>query len=301
MGAQKSAATAHIAALVTILIWGTTFISTKVLLRTFTPIEILFTRFAIGFVALMIFYPKRLRLTHRRQEWLFVAAGISGITLYYLFENIALTLTTASNVGIIITIAPFFTALLSVFFLRAEKPRAPFYIGFVAALFGVTLVSYNGSSTLALNPAGDLLAVLAAVTWSVYSILTRKISELGYNTVQTTRRVFVYGLVFMIPMLFLMDFHPKLAYFTSAVNLGNILFLSLGASALCFVTWNVAVKRLGAVKTSVYIYLVPIVTVTASVLVLHEPLTPVLVIGAAFTLVGLWLSEKQEAILCRRK
>lgn len=291
--------TAHMAALITILIWGTTFISTKVLLRTFTPIEILFTRFAIGFVALMIFYPRRLQLTRRRQEWLFVAAGISGITLYYLLENIALTLTTASNVGVIVTIAPFFTALLSTLFLRAEKPKAPFYIGFVVALIGIILVSYNGSSTLALNPAGDLLAVLAAVTWSVYSILTRKISELGYNTVQTTRRVFFYGLVFMIPMLFLMDFHPKLAYFTSSVNLGNLLFLSLGASALCFVTWGIAVKRLGAVKTSVYIYLVPIVTVAASVLILHEPLTPVLIIGAAFTLVGLWLSETR--LLERRK
>lgn len=288
---KGNATKGHMAALITILIWGTTFISTKVLLRTFTPIEILFARFVIGFLALLIIRPKHLRLSARRQEWLFVAAGISGITLYYLLENIALTLTAAGNVGIIITIAPFFTALLSAVFLKSEKPRLQFYIGFVAAIAGVALISYNGSSALELNPVGDLLAILAAMAWSVYSILTRKISELGYNTVQTTRRIFQYGLLFMLPILFLMDFHLEPAQFTSAVNIGNILFLGFGASALCFVTWNSAVRLLGAIKTSVYIYLVPVVTVAASALILYEPLTPVLIIGAILTLIGLWLSE----------
>ena len=291
MNTKNKSSIGHIAALVTILIWGTTFISTKVLLRAFTPIEILFTRFMIGYVALLIFYPRRLHLANNRQEWLFVAAGISGITLYYLLENIALTLTTASNVGIIITIAPFFTALLSAMFLKSDKPSAQFYGGFLTAIAGVALISYNGSSALELNPTGDFLAALAAVAWAVYSILTRKISELGYHTVQTTRRIFMYGLLFMLPIMFLMDFDLKSAHFVSGVNIGNILFLGFGASALCFVTWNTAVKLLGAVKASVYIYLVPVVTVATSVLILDEPLTPILITGAALTLIGLWLSE----------
>lgn len=284
----------HAAALITILTWGTTFISTKVLLRTFTPIEILFTRFVIGLVALMIFYPKRLKGTTKRQECLFAAAGISGITFYYLLENIALTLTTASNVGIIITVAPFFTGLWSAKFLKSEKPKPQFYLGFIVAMLGVCLISYDGSSTLTFNLIGDFLALLAALAWSIYSILTRKISELGYNTIQTTRRIFMYGLLFMLPMLFLMDFHLEAVQFASAANWGNMLFLGLGASALCFVTWNTAVKVLGAVKTSVYIYLVPVVTVAASVLILKEPLTPVLVLGGVLTLLGLWLSETKR-------
>ncbi|MDR2870896.1 MAG: DMT family transporter [Deferribacteraceae bacterium] len=280
----------HAAAMLTILIWGGTFISTKVLLRSISPVEILFTRFLIGFVALLIIYPKRLIIQDRRQECLFVAAGFCGITLYYLLENIALTLTTASNVGIIITIAPFFTAILSRIFLKSEKPAMQFYIGFLAAIVGVALISYNGS-TMQLNPKGDLLAVLAAVTWAAYSILTRKISGLGYRTVQTTRRIFFYGLLLILPMLFFMDFRLGLERYAEAANLGNILFLGLGASALCFVTWNTAVGLLGAVKTSAYIYLVPIITVAASVLILHEPLTPILIVGALLTLLGLWLSE----------
>lgn len=281
----------HLSALITILIWGTTFISTKVLLQEFTPIEILFTRFAIGFIALLLFYPQRLIIRNKRQELLFAAAGFSGITLYYLLENIALTYTSASNVGIIITVAPFFTALFSGWFLETEKPKAQFYIGFIAALAGVAMISYEGSSSLRFNPIGDLLALLAAVAWAVYSILTRKISKLGYHTIQTTRRVFCYGLLFMIPMLFFMDFRPEIKQFAVPANAGNLLFLGFGASALCFVTWNTAVKLLGAVRTSVYIYLVPVVTVASSVLILKEQITIVLITGTVLILTGLWLSE----------
>lgn len=288
---QNQSSLGHLLALFTIVVWGTTFISTKVLLRTFSPVEIMFSRFLIGFVLLLLFSPKRLRLQSKRQEWLFVGAGLSGITLYCLLENIALTFSSASNVSIVVTIAPFFTGLLSGWVLKAEKPRPQFYVGFAAAITGVVLISYNGSSALRLNPLGDLLAVLAAMTWAVYSILTRKIGQLGHSTIQTTRHIFFYGLLFMLPTLFFMDFPAMLKGFTNPVNLGNILFLGAGASALCFVTWNTAMKILGAIKTSVYIYLVPVVTVATSVLVLREPLTPVLILGAALTLAGLWLSE----------
>lgn len=133
--------------------------------------------------------------------------------------------------------------------------------------------------------------MLAAVAWAIYSILTRKISTLGYNTIQTTRRIFMYGLLFMLPMLFYTDFHLETGDFASMTALGNLLFLGLGASALCFVTWNSAVKLLGAIKTSVYIYLVPVVTVAASVMILDEPLTASLIIGTVLILVGLWLSQ----------
>ncbi|MGL5436109.1 MAG: DMT family transporter [Lachnospiraceae bacterium] len=220
----------------------------------------------------------------------------------HLLENISLTLTTESNVGVIITIAPFFTALLSALLLKSDKPKLQFYVGFLAAIAGVILISCNGSS-LQINPLGDFLAVLAAVAWAVYSILTRKISELGYPVIQTTRRIFFYGLLFMLPLLFIMDFSLQPDRFTNLINLGNILYLGLGASALCFVTWNTAVGILGAVKTGVYIYLVPVVTVATSALILNEALTPILILGAILTLAGLWLSETNliEGVMARWK
>ncbi len=282
----------HLASLLTIIIWGTTFISTKILLICFQPVEILFFRFVMGLIALLLVYPRRLKGASKSQELTFGSAGLCGICLYYLLENIALTYTMASNVGVIISIAPFFTALLSHLFLKEEKPKANFFIGFAVAMAGIFLISFNGSK-LELNPVGDLLALLAALIWACYSVLTKKISGYGYHTILTTRRIFCYGILFMIPPLFLFDFRLELARFANPVYLFNIIFLGLGASALCFVTWNFAVKVLGAVKTSIYIYMVPVITVVTSVVILHEKITVLAAAGTVLTLAGLILSESK--------
>ncbi len=281
----------HAASLLTVIIWGTTFISTKILLQNFSPVQILFFRFLVGLVALLVVYPHRLHGTTRKQELSFAAAGLCGVCLYYLLENIALTYTMASNVGIIISVAPFFTAILSQLLAREKSLHPRFFLGFAVAMAGIFLIRFNGSC-LELNPLGDLLALLAALLWACYSLLTRKISSYGYHTVLTTRRVFAYGILFMIPALFLFDFPWDPARFADPLSLANLLFLGLGASALCFVTWNFGVKVLGAVKTSVYIYLVPVVTVLTSVLVLHEKITLLAGVGTVLTLAGLFLSEK---------
>lgn len=280
----------HLAAVITILIWGTTFISTKVLLTDFEPIEILFFRFVMGFLALTAVFPRRMQITTRQQEAIFAAAGLCGVCLYYLLENIALTYTMASNVGVIISIAPFFTAILTRLFMKGEENLSTnFFLGFIVAMAGICLISFNGSR-LQLNPLGDLLSVTAAFVWGCYSVLTRKISCFGYATIQTTRRVFAYGIVFMIPALFLFDCRLGAERFANPVYLGNIIFLGLGASALCFVTWNTAVKILGAVKTSIYIYLVPVITITTSALILREKITVMSGAGTILAFIGLFLS-----------
>ncbi|WP_433744399.1 DMT family transporter [Paenibacillus amylolyticus] len=285
--------TGHLLALFTILIWGTTFVSTKVLLIDFTPVEILFFRFLIGYLVLVLIYPRSLRTSSFREECLFIGAGICGVTLYFLIENIALLYTTASNVGVIVSIAPFFTAVLAHFFLDGEKLTRRFLIGFGIALSGILLIALNGNLVLQLNPVGDLLAFIAPAVWAIYSVLMRKIGQLGFHTIGATRKVFFYGLIFMLPALFLFEFHWELGRFTRMTNLSNLLYLGLGASALCFVTWNRAVNLLGAMQTSVYIYLVPVITVVSSALVLREQITWVIVIGASLTLFGSYISERK--------
>lgn len=219
---------------------------------------------------------------------------IEKVCRYYLLENIALTYTMASNVGVIISVAPFFTAILSHLFLKEEgRLRVKFFGGFAVAMAGIFLISFNGAK-LELNPAGDLLALLAAFVWACYSILTKRISSYGYSTILTTRRVFLYGILFMIPAMFLLDFHLELGRFVNPTYLINIIFLGLGASALCFVSWNFAVKILGTVKTSVYIYMVPVITVVTSVLILHEKITGLSILGTLLTLTGLFLSESRN-------
>lgn len=281
----------HSAALLTVVIWGTTFISTKILLADFQPVEILFFRFVIGYLALLAAKPKGLKTKSLRQELTFALAGLCGVCLYYLLENIALTFTMASNVGVIISAAPFFTAILTRLFMKSEeKLGARFFAGFAVAMAGIILISFNGAK-LRFNPAGDLLAAAAALVWAFYSVLTRKIGGFGYHVILSSRRTFFYGLLFMLPTLFFFDFRPDIARFANAAYLFNILYLGLGASALCFATWNFAVKELGAVKTSVYIYMVPAITVVTSVLILRERLTLTAAAGTVLTLAGLFLSQ----------
>lgn len=290
---KKKVLQGHFAAAFTCFVWGSTFISTKLLLKTFTPIEILFIRFVIGYLTLWLVYPHKLRFTSWKEERHYIFAGLCGISLYYLFENIALTFTLASNVGIVVAVAPFFTAVNGCIFLKEKRPGALFYMGFVLAMTGIFLLSFAPGQSVEVSPKGDLLAVLAALIWSFYSITTKKISEFGYHVIQTTRRCFFYGLLGMIPVLFFMDFQVSLADFMDKTVIFQFIFLSFIASAFCFVTWNFAVKRLGPTKTSVYIYGSPVVTTICSAVVLHEHITKRAIFGIVCVLVGLVLSEQK--------
>lgn len=279
--------TGYIAAITTVLIWGVTFVSTKVLLVTFSPVEILFIRFALGTIALFLISPHILRTKGWKEEKYFLAAGLSGIFLYYFLENISLVWTSASNTGVIVSTAPFFTALFS-----KEKKTKWFFVGFAAALFGIILMSLGSIEISEEGLLGDMLSLLAAIVWGIYAIISKKISTFGYSEIQTTRRSFLYGLIFIaVTLLFWNEAGEERNLFTAA-NIGNLLFLGIIASALCFVLWNVAVKQIGAVKTSVFIYLVPVITVISSAIFLGETITIASGTGTLLTLLGLFLSSK---------
>ena len=287
----SSSTKGHLITLMTVFVWGITYVATKVLLTEFKPIEILFFRFTLGYATLWLLAPRFFAWQGIKQELMFLGAGFCGVTCYFLCENIALTYTTASNVGVITTLAPVFTAILAIFFLKTEKPAKSFYIGCLFSMIGIVLITLNGKFVLSVNPLGDLLAVFACLFWACYSILTKRSSNYGYNIILLTRRFFFYGLIFMLPALYLFDFEWNFSRFNQPVNLLNILFLGVGASAICFASWNYAVKLVGAVKISIYIYLVPILTIINAVLILDEPFTWIAAIGTLFTLGGVLLSE----------
>ncbi len=284
----------HIVALGTVTVWGLTFVSTKILLTDYTPLEVLFFRFILGYVTLVIFYPRMLPIRSFQEEKLFMGAGFCGVTLYFLLENIALNYTLASNVGIIVAIAPFCTALLAQVLLRGyakESLTWTFFAGFVIAMCGIVCIIFNGAVHLQLNPVGDILAAGAALTWAFYSIFMRMIGELRYNMAVCTRRVFFYGVLFMLPVVAWQGVHFSLNTFLKPVNLMNFLFLAIIASSLCFATWSWSVKVLGAVKASAYIYLVPVVAVMAAAGILQEKITSLAIFGVFLTLTGLVVSE----------
>lgn len=290
----------HLIALFTILVWGTTFVSTKVLLQSMSPLWILLLRFAIGFVALCILRPHVLKLDNRRHEALFAAAGASGIAAYYLLENVALVFSTATAVGVIVAASPLFTAIISAFLGDRSSLCVKFFAGFVLAMGGLIVVGIGvepddiAVSFKASDYFGDFLALLAALVWAVYSVLVQKLASLGYETVAATKRTFLWGLTFIIPISILFGGNfPSFEIFFQWNNVLNLLFLGVIASAACFVTWGVSVKYLGPTVSTTYIYLVPAITATMSIVILGEPLNIPIVLGVLMTIFGLLLSQER--------
>ena len=159
------------------------------------------------------------------------------------------------------------------------------------ALTGVGLVIFNGHFVLQLNPLGDLLALAAAVCWAIYSILMKGVSR-RYSAVFITRKVFFYGLVTMLPFFAVTPWTFPLSGLLRPEIWGNLLFLGVVASFLCFALWSLSIKKLGALKASNYVYLNPVTTVVANALVLNEPMTWMAGVGSAMILTGVFLANK---------
>ncbi len=291
----------HLIALFNIFVWGTTFVSTKVLLTDFTPLWILLIRFTIGFIALCALRPHILHLKEKKHELLFIAAGATGIGAYYLMENVALVFTTATAVGVIVAASPLFTAILAALLGDRSSLSPRFFLGFVIAMGGLVIIGVGSSPTeeaFSLTTGailGDALALLAGLVWAVYSILVQKITNLGYETIASTKRTFLWGLVFILPATLIVDGAtlPVQDIFEWQ-NLSNLLFLGMFASAACFVTWGVSVKHLGPTISTTYIYLVPAITATSAIILLGEPLNESIVVGVIMTIAGLLVSQKTK-------
>lgn len=285
--------TGHAVALFTIIVWGVTFISTKVLLASFSAVEILFIRFLLGWSAFWLVAPKPLPWLGVKTELVFAAAGFAGVTLYFLLENIALEYTQASNVAIIVSTVPFFTALVDWLCFRSPRPGWHFFAGFTLAMTGIALLTFRDAS-FSISPIGDILAVLAAVAWAFYSPLARKLTALKLGNAKTTRSIFFYGLLLMLPVLAFTPHDIRLDTMLDPVNWGNLLFLGLVASALCFATWNFCLLRLGTAQASAYIYLVPVVAVICAAIILQEKVTISMGLGMVLVIGGLILSERRS-------
>ena len=282
----------HLLAVGVVAVWGTTFVNTKILYNSgLTPSEIFFLRFLIAYIAIWFISPRKLFANSWRDEGTMLLLGITGGSLFFVAENSAVALTYVNNVSFITSTSPLVTVILGIVFVKSIKATWTLIVGSLIALVGVGLVIFNGSFILHLNPWGDLLALLTAVCWAVYTLLMKRVSE-RYSAVFITRKLFFYGLLTVLPM-FLIDpwtvsfgtlLTPKVAF--------NLLLLGLVASFLCFALWTVVIERLGVMTASNYQYLNPITTVVASAIWLSEPMTAIAYIGSALILIGVIVSNK---------
>ncbi len=302
-----------VAAVCAILIWGVTFASTRVLLLDFSALEILVLRFAMAWLVLVgIGFFESTRKCHfsLRDELLFVGMGLTGVTAYQFLENCAIYYTNASNVAIMVSFGPIVTAIMARMLVNDRTLSVRLVVGSIVAVCGVAIVSLGGQEEFHLRPVGDLMALAAMICWGFYSVMVGKANEKGYSPTAAIRRSFFWALVMMIPFAvwgmtesgfyaldgsFSVTLEPAMnaERFGRVLNWLNLGFLGVLASAACFVFWNYACKSLGVVRTTIGLYLTPIVGVLFAVLFLGEKLSAASVVGGLAIIVGVVVANAE--------
>ena len=288
----------------TVAIWGSTFVFTKMLLLAgLSPAQIFTLRFIMAYMLLLGYslftHNFSLFTSSWRDELLMVALGITGGSLYFLTENAAMLYTTATNTSLIVCSCPLFAMLLfAVVYRHSERISRTQALGSVMACMGMAVVVLNGHFVLHLSPLGDMLAFAACLCWAVYSLLMKPALE-RYSTLFITRKVFFYGLLTIIPYyIFRPDetwiFTSSLFQFFNLSLLLNLLFLGVVASTLCYLTWNWVIGKLGAVVATNWVYFNPITTILFAWWLLHEQITVWFILGSALILIGMYLADKRK-------
>lgn len=277
----------YIAAFLIVVVWGCTFVQTKVLINAgLRPDEIFTLRFVIAYLLILPFSWRRLFLANVKDELIALLLGLTGGSLYFIVENYALAYGYCSNVSLIVCLTPLVTALIVGWRYPAERLGKAGMVGSVVALGGMALVVFNGNFVLKLSPLGDVLALGACICWALYSLLIKHLGA-RYDNMLITRKVFGYGLLTIIPLLLWRGINCDIVIYGGAAVWGNILFLGVVASMLCFLGWNWCLARLGTVRATNFLYLNPVIAIVSSALVLGERVTWIAVLGAVCILAGL--------------
>lgn len=291
---QSKALWYHLGALLTVTAWGVSFVSTKVLLEHgINPTEVYVVRTLLAYLLVLCVCHKRIFSNSLRDELLFVSCGLCAGSLYFIAENTALEYTLVSNVSLIVTLSPLITTLLVGAIYKNERPGKGVLMGSLIAFLGVGCVIFNSSFVLDVKPLGDLLSLSAAVCWSVYSLVLRKLSAF-YTVMFISRKTFFYGMVTANPFLIAIPEHTPLDVYLQFDVWSNFLFLGVFCSMIAFIIWAFTIKGLGAIKANNYLYVQPIITLIASALLLGEKVSVVGYVGCSLILLGVWISDRMS-------
>lgn len=287
---------AELIALIVVAIWAETFVSSKILLTAgLMPADIFFYRFIMAYVGMLLVSHKQLWARSWRDEILMLLLGITGGSVYFLVENMAIRYSTASNVAILIGTTPLMTALLLALFYKDERMSGRQIIGSFVAFVGLVLVVLNGQLVLHLNPRGDVLALCASALWGVYSLILKVVSP-RYDAMFITRKVFGYGLITILPWFALVEpLAVDSALMMQPVIWGNLLWLGLVASLGCYLAWNWVLPRVGVVRSTNILYTQSAFTMAIAAIVLGERITWMAVAGVLVLIAGMAFMRRPTA------
>lgn len=286
----------HLLAFAIVSVWGTTFVSTKVLLNNgLNASEIFFCRFLLAYIFIWIISPKKLFAQSIKDELTMLALGVTGGSLYFLTENMALVSSPASNVSLIVCTTPILTALLLGTIYKSERLHGVQIAGSILAFLGMVLVVLNGKFVLKISPVGDALAFAAAWMWAFYSLFMKQVMN-RYSSAFINRKIFFYGLITILPILLMRGINVPTEIFIRPTVIFNLLFLGIAASLLCYYFWGITLEKLGVATASNYIYLNPVVTMLTAYAFINERITIFAILGSVMILVGLYFSNKKTKL-----
>ncbi len=290
---SRQRALARLKALVTVIIWGASFVTTKIIVEQMDPLVLVPVRTSAG--ALLLFL-----LLRRRGEWTGFARGrllgalavlgFVGVALHLTIQAVGLSLTSASNTGWMVSLTPIFIALLAWRFL-GERFGPLQTAGFASAMSGALLIviaQAGGLNIFSLpSTLGDGLAFSSAITWAVFSVLSKRVIGQGRPAVLMVQ-VMALGCLMTLPLFVAREGWNELALLDARGWLA-LAFTVLLVSSLAYLFWYDALSTLNASQVGVFLYIEPLVTVLLAALLLAEPLRPLALLGGAAILGGVWL------------
>ncbi len=286
----------YVEALFAVIIWGASFIATKVVLNDISPITVVWLRFSMGVVILGIASAMRKQISlPNKGEWgYFALLGFLGITLHQSLQSNGLQTSEAGTTAWIVSTTPVFMALLGWLVLK-ESLKWVKSLGIFLAFIGVLLVVSKGDlssvSVGTFGQPGDKLIMGSAINWAVFSVLSRR----GLKSHPASLMMFyvmAFGWIFTSILFFTEN---RLGEISNLTNDGwlALLFLGIFCSGLAYIAWYDALQALSAAQTGVFLYIEPLVAVVVAFFVLGEAITVASLIGGGVILLGVWLVNRE--------
>jgi drug/metabolite transporter (DMT)-like permease/SAM-dependent methyltransferase len=277
-----------------VVIWGWTFVATKILLEELGPVEILALRLVIGVPVLGIVLLVRrasLRFGHEDARAVILAAAI--LTGHFLLQLAGLTSTTATNSAWIIAFSPLAVVLLS-FVLLGERVGRRGVAGIAVATAGIVLLVSRGRLTEQawLQSTGDWLILASAFTWALYTVTTRDLVRRREPLTAAFSILLVSTVLTVLLLVVSSDVVGVRAL--SPRGLAALLYLAVAGMAIGQWFWQEGVARLGAARAGLFLYLEPLATVALAVPLLGESFTPVMALGGGLVLAGVYVAQQEQ-------
>ncbi|MGP4069639.1 DMT family transporter [Halobacillus sp. B29] len=293
--------TASLYATMSITFWGVSFVSTKAVLEVLDPFSLLVVRFGIGSTFLFCFIhllKENIRVPLKYLPHL-LSLGVLGVFVHQVIQASALLTIQASAAGWLISFSPIFTVLLSIVFLKEHLTRVR-AVGITIAVSGVLLITTLGSGqsfSFALS-IGYFLMILSTFNWAVYSVLLKKLA-IPLPSIVITFYMSMCGFLLTLPFLI------RNQGFGQLVDLevyywGHLLFLGVFVSALAYWYWAKALEIMEASQVSVFLYLEPLATLIAAVLLLKENFSWLSITGGWLIIFGVLLVQGRLRFLFQR-